>query len=88
MPADGARHAGPVTRFTVYSRTGCHLCKDMRAQLMRLRSQWNFEFEVIDIDKDAALRERFNVKVPVLALGDDIICCHFLDERSLLDALT
>ncbi|MBD3619132.1 MAG: glutaredoxin family protein [Chromatiales bacterium] len=88
MPDGGTRRPGPTARLTVYSRIGCHLCEDMQAQLMRLQSQWNFEFEVIDIDEDAALRERFNVKVPVLALGDDIICCHFLDERSLLDALT
>ncbi len=73
--------------LTVYSRIGCHLCDDMQAQLMRLQSQLNFEFDVIDIDEDEALRERFNAKVPVLALGEDVICCHFLDERSLRDTL-
>lgn len=82
------RSAGPSARLTVYSRVGCHLCEDMQAQLLRLQSQLNFEFEVVDIDEDEALRQRFNVKVPVLALGEDIICCHFLDERSLRETLT
>ena len=78
----------PGPTLTLYSRIGCHLCDDMQAQLQRLQSQMSFEIAVIDIDEDDVLRERFNEKVPVLALGEDVICCHFLDERSLRETLS
>lgn len=48
----------------LYTRVGCHLCDDA-AQLLRdhgLRPQ------LVDVDADSALRERYNECVPVVAI--------------------
>jgi glutaredoxin len=73
--------------LTLYSRAGCHLCEQMLAQLAALNLPNDVSLITVDVDADPALHERFNVKVPVLALDDEILCCHFLDENELRQAL-
>jgi glutaredoxin len=48
----------------LYTRTGCHLCDDAHALLRR----YGLQPELIDIDADPALRERFNYCVPVVVI--------------------
>jgi glutaredoxin len=78
--------------LTLYSREGCHLCAQMRAELDALLEAPDFprgiSIHAVDIDADPELRRRFNAEVPVLALGDEIICFHFLDEPVLRQALS
>ncbi len=73
--------------LTLYHRPGCHLCDDMRAALAPWRAAHGFTLREIDIDRDPALAARFHAEVPVLALGERILCRHFLDEDALRDAL-
>ncbi|EHQ52687.1 glutaredoxin 2 [Ectothiorhodospira sp. PHS-1] len=68
---------------TLYHRDGCHLCERMLHELCSLRDELGFEIREVDIDEDPALRQRFHAKIPVLAVGEEILCCHFLDERGL-----
>ncbi|AHK78669.1 glutaredoxin [Ectothiorhodospira haloalkaliphila] len=72
---------------TVYHREGCHLCDRMFAELRSLQRRLDFHVQPVDIDEDPQLKERFNVKVPVLAVEDEILCCHFLDVPGLERAL-
>jgi glutaredoxin len=58
---------------TLYTRAGCSLCEEALSALQRLRRRLAFEIELIDIDSDPALRERYNESVPVVALGGDVI---------------
>lgn len=74
--------------LTLYHREGCHLCDDMLQRLTPMGTELGFVISRVDIDADPALQRRFNEKVPVLALGDDVICCHRLDERALRQALS
>jgi glutaredoxin len=74
--------------LTLYHRDGCHLCDDLAQDLERMSTELGFEISRVDIDADPALKRRFNEKIPVLALGEDIICCHRLDERALRQALS
>ena len=73
--------------LTVYSRTGCHLCEQLLAQLAHLDLPDDVSLVTVDVDADPALRARFDVDVPVVALDDEILCCHFLDETALRQAL-
>ncbi len=73
--------------LTLYYRTGCHLCDDMRRALAPLQAAHGFDLREIDIDRDPALAARWNADVPVLARGDTVLCRHFLDEDAVLDAL-
>ena len=77
-------------RFTLYSRSWCHLCEDMLAALRNFmaRNGLPFSVDVIDVDAspDPALVERFDELVPVL-YGDDLagpeLCHYFFDEAAL-----
>lgn len=49
---------------TLYTHSGCHLCDDAHALLVR----HGLRPEIVDIDADSALRERFNTCVPVVVI--------------------
>ena len=49
---------------TVYSRQGCHLCDEALALLGR----YGLSPQVVDIDADPALRERYTECVPVVEI--------------------
>ena len=71
-------------RLKLYGRSYCHLCEDMARALRAL----GVEFDEIDVDADAALLERFDQLVPVLAdASGREICHHRLDQAALRKAL-
>ena len=75
-----------MIRFTLYSRSWCHLCEDMLAALQALaRPGQPFDVDVIDVDADPALVERFDELVPVLygRLDEPELCHYFLDEAAV-----
>lgn len=49
----------------LYTRTGCHLCEDAEALLVR----YGLQPQLVDIDADSALRERYNECVPVVEIN-------------------
>ena len=53
---------------TLYTRSGCHLCDDARDML----EQHGLDVRSVDIDADAALRERFNECVPVVEIDGKV----------------
>ena len=73
-------------KFTLYSRSYCHLCDDMLAALRALEGGEGFEVEVIDVDADPVLVARFDELVPVL-FGADLsapeLCHYFLDHDAV-----
>ena len=52
----------------LYTRAGCHLCDDARDVL----EQHGLNVRSVDIDADAALRERFNECVPVVEIDGKV----------------
>ena len=75
-----------MIRFTLYSRSWCHLCEDMLAALRTLEQPGQaFDVEVIDVDADPALEARFDELVPVLYgdLAEPELCHYFLDEAAV-----
>jgi hypothetical protein len=51
--------------------------------LERLRPELGFQLQDVDIDSDAALRRRYETRVPVLTAGETEICYYFLEEDRL-----
>ena len=74
-------------KLTLYSRTGCHLCEDMEQALPVLATELDFNTEIVLIDNNKELEQVYGTKVPVLTLGDDIICEYFLDKIALSKAI-
>lgn len=54
-------------RVTVYTRRGCHLCEDAIAIVRRVATG-RADVELVDIDGDPHLFERYTVRVPVIAV--------------------
>lgn len=75
-------------RLTLYGRTYCHLCEDMRRALETLRDKFQFSVAVVDVDTDPELETRYGERVPVLVGPDGREICHyFLDLTALTDRL-
>lgn len=68
--------------LTVYGREYCHLCDDMVAALDALRPACAFSLEVIDVDGDMALEERYGHLVPVLVANGEEICHYHFDPAA------
>jgi len=74
-------------RFTLYSRSYCHLCDDLLAALRKLVGD-EISVNVIDIDLHADLVQRYDELVPVLIGSrngepDQQLCHYFLDENAV-----
>ena len=54
-----------------------------REQLKPYQEQFGFELDIVDVDEDPVLEEKYNELVPVLLDGDTEICHWFLDEEKL-----
>ncbi len=76
-----------MPHFILYSRSWCHLCDDLLQALRGLVGE-GFRIDVIDVDADPALVERYDELVPVLSgclpgQQDEQICNYFLDENAV-----
>ncbi len=76
-------------KFTLYSRSYCHLCDDMLQALHACDIGQPYTVEVVDVDADPELVARYDELVPVL-LGqkreedEPVQLCHyFLDPVAL-----
>ena len=57
-----------------YYRDGCHLCEELAAVLFRGWPEQAGTLEWRDVDLRAEWQQQFGEKVPVLMLGDEVIC--------------
>lgn len=70
-------------QLTLFIRRDCHLCADMRSDLLALETRMAISVALVDIDSDPELVARYGHKVPVLVGGNEEICHYFLDEPQL-----
>jgi glutaredoxin len=64
---------------TLYTRKGCHLCEEAKAQMAPLLLEFGARLREVDIDADETLRALYDVDVPVIFLGDRKVAKHRLD---------
>jgi glutaredoxin len=87
---DGRLELVSPLEVTLYTRPGCHLCEEAKAQIAPLLRRCGAWLREVNIDADEVLRERYNVDVPVLFLGARKVAKHRVDpkqfERQLADA--
>ncbi|MGN6703927.1 MAG: glutaredoxin family protein, partial [Burkholderiaceae bacterium] len=80
--------------FTLYSRTYCHLCDDMLAQLRALAVPSRpLRIEIVDVDADEEALARYDEMVPVLTARrgegpSSYVCHYFLNEPAVLGWLS
>ena len=80
------KHPGRAL-FTIYIRTGCHLCDDLLHQLQQLRQTHPFDFITVDVDSAAELKAQYGHLVPLVVHQDQPVCHYFLDQAALLQAI-
>jgi len=69
----------------LYVRKDCHLCSDMISDLNKLQVKLCFGFELVDVDSNVNLVEKYGEFVPVLT-GENEEICHFHLDPKALDA--
>lgn len=71
-------------RFLLYTRRGCHLCEAAEDLL----SCMGVDALSVDVDADAAARERYGLRVPVLEAGGRTLLEGRFDADRLAMALS
>jgi hypothetical protein len=80
----------PLIRFTLYSRSWCHLCEDMLVALKAFPIRAEHSIDVVDVDADPDLVARYDELVPVLvgqyAGCEPVQLCHYFLDPARLQA--
>ncbi len=68
-----------IVTWVLYSRRGCHLCEAAEDIVVAHRS----DVVVIDVDRDAQARARFDLRVPVLEIDGAVAIEGRFDEATI-----
>lgn len=74
-------------RVTLFTAADCGLCREAEQLLVRLQRRLRFELDIIDIESDQAVYDRYWARVPVVAVDGKEVAAAPLDERRLKAAL-
>jgi len=77
------RRAARVTRITIYSRPGCHLCEEMKAVVDRVARTVPLTVEEIDISTDPSLDAQYGLEIPVLMVDGKKAAKYRVGEADL-----
>ena len=69
--------------LVLYVREGCHLCEQFLMDLSLEIGPAMERLVVVDVDGDPDLATRYGLRVPVLAVGADVLCEGVLDPERL-----
>ena len=58
--------ATPVQPIVIYSRKQCHLCDEAKAVVAPVALRRGLAIEVVDVDTDPSLVEKYGLEVPVV----------------------
>lgn len=56
-------------QVTLYTRPGCHLCEEAKAEMLAANCPDQYVLEEINIDEDAALKELYGWEIPVIFIN-------------------
>jgi len=59
----------PGVRVVLYTKPGCGLCEEMKAEMSKAGCDELFTLEEVDIESDAELRARYQYEIPVLFIN-------------------
>jgi glutaredoxin len=75
-----------VPSITFYTRVGCPLCDKALEQLEPLARKHGVDIEIIDIDLDLELLNRYNDRVPVIESADGSVIDEGIVDASVITA--
>lgn len=74
-------------KVNYYSRPGCHLCEEGLITLKLLQEDFQFEIDLINIEEDDALHEKYMLMIPVVEKNGEVLQYGILDYVTLYEAL-
>ena len=72
-----------MVQLTLYTRTQCPLCHEMRAVIERVARDIPLALALVDVDTDPALAAAYGDEVPVLAINGRRAFAVRVDARTL-----
>ena len=74
-----------MTHLTLLTRSGCHLCDEMKAVIAQVRRTHVVPLTEVDIATQPTLEDRWGEQIPVLLRGDRVIARHRITASQLED---
>ncbi|HEX8187379.1 MAG TPA: glutaredoxin family protein [Pyrinomonadaceae bacterium] len=71
-----------------YTRPGCHLCEEARAEIARSRCDGLYTYEEVDILSDGELTRRYGWDIPVILIDGTHAFKHRLTAGEFRKAIT
>jgi glutaredoxin len=65
----------------IYSRPGCHLCEEAKANMRAAGCDDEFILDEVNIDEDPALRDSFQFDIPVVFINGVKVFKHRVEPR-------
>ena len=75
-----------LPKVVVYTRQGCHLCAEAERTVADI-ARGRAEVQVVDIDEDPLLVERYTVRVPVVEVAGVEVAELVVDRAVVEEAL-
>ena len=72
-----------MIEVVVYTKPGCCLCDEMKAQLGRMQARYGFELREVNILDDPALEEEYREEIPVVFINGRKAFKYHLKEGEL-----
>ncbi|MDQ0233394.1 glutaredoxin family protein [Metabacillus malikii] len=69
-----------MEKVILYSKENCSLCDKGLAVLKELQQEVLFTYEVIDIYQDDKLLELYQIMIPVVKIGEEIVSYGILEK--------
>ncbi|MFC7688175.1 glutaredoxin family protein [Ureibacillus sp. GCM10028918] len=76
-----------IVKVDYFSRPGCSLCEEGLLTLKLLQSDFQLEIEIINIEENEALHEKYMLMIPVVEKDGQILQYGNLDYVTLYEAL-
>jgi glutaredoxin len=73
-----------MIEIVVYSKPGCCLCDEVKAQLARLRKTTRFDWREVNILEDSKALEQFKEEIPVVFINGRKAFKFHLDEKEFV----
>ena len=71
-----------------YTKPGCHLCDEARAEIARSGCEGLYTYEEVDILSDPELRRRYAWDIPVVLVDGAHVFKHRLTAEAFRDTIT
>lgn len=76
-----------MIEVVVYSKPECHLCDEVKAQLLRLQQSHPFEMREVNILNDPESFGKYQLEIPVVLINGKKSFKFTLDEREFVRRL-